>query len=185
MIQTDHQYDEATAQCRLLFTRKMEDYGSAWRILRLSSIVDQIYIKAWRIRNLETLPEQKINDSIPSEFIGTLNYALMGLIQCELGPAEDIAMEPKEVMALYDKHLADCKHLMQLKNHDYGEAWRHMSQSSLTDLILMKILRMRSITALGGETQVSEGIEANLQDIVNYAAFALIKAKGVHEKEMA
>ena len=185
MIQTDHQYDDASGQCRGLFAQKMKDYGSAWRILRLSSIVDQIYIKAWRIRNLETLAEQKVDDDIPTEFIGILNYSLMGLIQCELGPAEDIDMDPKKVLELYDRHLASCKKLMQMKNHDYGEAWRHMSQSSLTDLILMKILRMRSITEQGGATLVSEGIDANLQDIVNYAAFALIKVAEGSEKELA
>lgn len=184
MSQTDHQYDQVTGSCRALFLEKMEDYGTSWRILRLSSVVDQIYIKAWRIRNLESLSEQKIDDSISSEFIGILNYAIMGLIQCELGPKEE-RMENDQVMVLFDTHLGACKALMKLKNHDYGEAWRHMSQSSLTDLILMKILRMRSIESQGGETKVSEGLEANLQDIANYAAFALIKLGELVENEIA
>ncbi|MBX2815399.1 MAG: DUF1599 domain-containing protein [Saprospiraceae bacterium] len=185
-MNTDAQYDAVIASCRSLFEKKMHDYGTAWRILRLASVVDQIYIKAWRIRTLESEQTQFVEDSIPSEYVGILNYALMGLMQLQLGPAEDVDMDGEEVMTLYMQHAKDCKALMQRKNHDYGEAWRQMQPSSFTDLILMKILRMRSIDDRDGVTLVSEGLDANLQDIVNYAVFAQIKlAEEAREKEIA
>lgn len=174
-METDKAYDDIVMGCRSLFHKKMQDYGTAWRILRLSSIIDQMYIKAWRIRTIESGEKQAVEDSIESEYVGILNYAIMGLVQCTLGPAEELDLPADDVLALYDEHVAKAKQVMQEKNHDYGEVWRQMLPSSLTDLILMKLLRMRSIAAQDGKTLVSEGLDANLHDIINYSVFAQIK----------
>ncbi len=178
------EFDAAFEQCRELFLKKTHDYGTAWRILRPKSLTDQIFIKAKRIRTIEELGSKKINDSIESEFIGIINYCVMALIQVEMQASDkDIVnfntflqtMSTADTMSLYDLHAESCKDLMLLKNHDYGEAWRSMRISSFTDLILMKLLRIKQIEDNKGKTMVSEGIPANYQDIVNYAVFALIK----------
>ena len=174
MQKTSQQYDKVTAKCRALFNDKMSDYGSAWRILRLPSLTDQIFIKAQRIRQLQENNVRKVaEDEIP-EFIGIINYSIMALIQIEKGIADQPDMELEEASRLYDKHIAETKSLMEDKNHDYGEAWREMRVSSLTDLILQKLLRVKQIENNKGKTIVSEGIDANYQDMINYAIFALI-----------
>jgi hypothetical protein len=155
----------------------MLDYGAAWRILRLPSLTDQIFIKAQRIRGLQENEVHKVDEDEKSEFIGIINYAIMALIQLELGVAEQPDLEPEKAMALYEKHSEITKQLMLDKNHDYGEAWRDMRVSSLTDLILQKLLRVKTIENNKGKTLVSEGIDANYQDMVNYAVFALIHLK--------
>lgn len=174
MSQTNQQYDKAVHSCRDLFIKKASDYGTAWRVLRTISIVDQIFIKAQRIRTIQEKGEQKISDGITAEFRGILNYAVIGLIQLELPAGAPEELKTAEVARLYDEIINRAKSLMQDKNHDYGEAWRQMSQESFTDLILMKLLRIRQILANQGKTLVSEGIDANYLDIINYAAFALI-----------
>ncbi len=173
-MNTIQQYNDAIAKCKDLFLKKTKDYGTSWRVLRTISIVDQIFIKALRIRTIQEKKTQLIGDSINSEFIGIVNYGLIGLIQLELEkPAvEDLAVD--KVSELYDKHIQQVRDLMQEKNHDYGEAWRDMSQESFADLILVKLLRIRQILANEGKTIISEGIDANLHDIINYAVFALI-----------
>ncbi len=153
----------------------MKDYGTAWRILRPSSMTDQIFIKAQRIRSIETKGISKVNEGIRSEFIGIVNYAAMGLIQLELGPADKPEMDPDEALKLYLEKIYAAKDLMSDKNHDYDEAWRKMRISSFTDLILMKLHRTKQIEDNEGETLISEGIDANYMDIINYAVFALIK----------
>jgi hypothetical protein len=174
MATTNEQYDAAVKQCRNIFIKKTIDYGTAWRVLRPISVTDQIFIKAQRIRTIQELKTQKIGDDIQSEFIGILNYAIIGLIQ--LGLPEDAPEElpANEVEHLYNEQYKAAKELMQQKNHDYGEAWRSMSQESLTDLILMKLQRMRQIISNEGKTLISEGLDANYFDIINYAVFALI-----------
>ena len=152
----------------------MKDYGSAWRILRLSSLTDQIFIKAQRIRSLQTKQIRKVNEGQVSEFIGIINYSIMSLIQIEKGVVESPDLNLESALALYDVHLATTKKLMEDKNHDYGEAWRDMRVSSLTDLIIQKILRIKQIEDNQGKTLVSEGIDANYQDMINYSVFALI-----------
>ena len=152
----------------------MKDYGSAWRILRLSSLTDQIFIKAQRIRSLQTKQIRKVNDGQVSEFIGIINYSIMSLIQIEKGVVESPDLNLESALALYDVHLATTKKLMEDKNHDYGEAWRDMRVSSLTDLIIQKILRIKQIEDNKGKTLISEGIDANYQDMINYSVFALI-----------
>lgn len=174
MQNTLKQYDEVIAVCRSLFEKKMKDYGSAWRILRLPSLTDQIFIKAQRIRSLQENDIKKIDEDEKSEFIGIINYSIMALIQIEMGVAEQADLELKTSLQLYDKHLKVTKELMQNKNHDYGEAWREMRVSSLTDLILQKLLRVKQIENNKGKTLVSEGIDANYQDMINYAVFAMI-----------
>ncbi|PSG86375.1 DUF1599 domain-containing protein [Aurantibacter aestuarii] len=174
MQNTSKQYDTIISKCRNLFTNKMSDYGSAWRILRLPSLTDQIFIKAQRIRGLQQNEVQKINESQDSEFIGIINYCIMALIQIEKGVVEQPDLELEEATQLYDKKLAETKQLMMDKNHDYGEAWRDMRVSSLTDLILQKLLRVKQIEDNQGKTIVSEGIDANYQDMINYAVFAMI-----------
>lgn len=175
MNKTISQYETAATTCKDIFMKKMKDYGTAWRVLRTSSITDQIFIKAQRIRNIEDKGTQKINEDIRSEYIGIVNYSIIGLIQ--LGLKNDTRMElaSDEVGKLFDKYLDEAKGLMENKNHDYGEAWRDMRVSSLTDLILMKILRIKQIEDNKGETIISEGIDANFHDMINYAIFALIK----------
>ena len=174
MQKTDKEYDAIVATCKTLFNKKMKDYGSAWRILRLPSLTDQIYIKAKRIREIQELAQTKVDEGQESEFIGIINYAVMALIQMELGIASEPDLTTEQAMDLYEKHIAITKKLMQDKNHDYGEAWRDMRVASLTDLILQKLLRVKQIEDNKGKTLVSEGIDANYQDMINYAIFALI-----------
>ncbi len=174
MSVTSEQYDEVMVQCRSLFKKKGQDYGSAWRILRLPSLTDQIFIKAQRIRSLQEKEIRKIDEDERSEFIGIVNYCLMALIQLEKGVVDQPDLNATETLKLYDKMAETTKKLMEAKNHDYGEAWREMRISSLTDLILQKLLRIKQIEDNEGETLVSEGIDANYQDIINYAVFALI-----------
>jgi len=174
MQHTSEQYDAVIQICRDLFQKKMKDYGSAWRILRLPSLTDQIFIKAQRIRGLQENAVRKVDEDEQSEFIGIINYAIMALIQLEKGIANEPDMQGPEALTFFDRHVAETKLLMENKNHDYGEAWRDMRVSSLTDLILQKLLRVKQIEDNKGKTLVSEGIEANYQDMVNYAVFALI-----------
>ncbi len=174
MQQTSEQYDAVVAICRNLFQKKMKDYGSAWRILRLPSLTDQIYIKAQRIRGLQENEVRKVDEGERSEFIGIINYAIMALIQLEMGVASEPDLSEEKAVKLYDKHISETKLLMENKNHDYGEAWRDMRISSLTDLILQKLLRVKQIEDNKGKTLVSEGIDANYQDMINYAIFAMI-----------
>ena len=177
MQNTSKQYDEVISTCRSLFIKKMKDYGSAWRILRLPSLTDQIFIKAQRIRGLQQNDVRKVDEGEVSEFIGIINYCIMALVQLEIGVVEQPDLSVDEAIEHYDKHAAVTKQLMQDKNHDYGEAWRDMRVSSLTDLILQKLLRVKQIEDNAGKTLVSEGIDANYQDMVNYAVFALIHLK--------
>lgn len=174
MANTSDQYNEVIQQCRDLFEKKMKDYGTAWRILRLPSLTDQIFIKAQRIRGLQQNERQRVAEGQASEFIGIINYAVMALIQIELGVQEQAKMEALSALAAYDKKVTETKALMENKNHDYGEAWRNMRISSLTDLILQKLLRVKQIENNQGKTLISEGVTANYQDILNYAVFALI-----------
>ena len=174
MNKTDEQYNSIIKICTDIFTKKMHDYGTAWRILRPSSITDQIYIKAQRIRSIETKGSSKIEDDIRDEFIGIVNYAIMGIIQLELGPSEE-PLANEKALELYEKYFQQAKELMEAKNHDYDEAWRSMRVSSYTDLILMKINRTKQIEDLQGKTLISEGIDANYFDMINYSVFGLIK----------
>ncbi|WP_028888647.1 DUF1599 domain-containing protein [Tenacibaculum ovolyticum] len=174
MQNTSKQYDVVVEECRSLFIKKMSDYGSAWRILRLPSLTDQIFIKAQRIRQLQENTERKIDEGEKSEFIGVINYSIMALIQLELGVVEQPDLNTNDATSLYNTHIKITKELMENKNHDYGEAWRDMRISSLTDLILQKLLRVKQIEDNQGKTLVSEGIDANYQDMINYAIFALI-----------
>jgi hypothetical protein len=177
MNQTLQEFQEIIERCRTLFLAKTKDYGTAWRILRPRSITDQLYIKAKRIRSIEEKGTQKVGDSIDSEFIGLVNYSILALIQLEM--PEDAPLElPVDVVARqYDEQVAENIRLLQAKNHDYGEAWRWMRVSSMTDLILQKLLRIKQIEDNDGNTTVSEGLEANYRDIINYAVFALIKSE--------
>ena len=174
MTITNNQYDKAIQSCKEIFLKKAKDYGTAWRVLRTISIVDQIFIKAQRIRTIQQKGEQKIADGIAAEFKGIINYAVIGLIQLELPGEAPEEMEIDAVSALFDKNVKTAKGLMEDKNHDYGEAWRSMSQESFVDLILMKLQRIRQILGNEGKTIMSEGIDANYLDIINYAVFALI-----------
>ena len=174
MQDTSKQYDAVIDTCKSLFIKKMSDYGSAWRILRLPSLTDQIFIKAQRIRGLQQNEVRKVDEGEVSEFIGIINYSVMALIQLEKGVVEQPDLTTQEATELYEKQIAITKKLMQDKNHDYGEAWRDMRVSSLTDLILQKLLRVKQIEDNQGKTLVSEGIDANYQDMINYAVFALI-----------
>lgn len=172
---TSQQYDQVAERCKSLFMQKAADYGTAWRILRTSSLTDQIFIKANRIRTLETTGENKVGESIENEYVGIINYCVMALIQLELPDDAPKELPLDQVEKAYSHHLATTKSLMEAKNHDYGEAWRDMRVSSLTDLILMKLLRVKEIEDNEGHTIVSEGIDANYQDMINYAVFAMIK----------
>jgi len=176
MENTIAEYDSIIKKCEDIFAKKMKDYGSAWRILRISSLTDQIFIKAQRIRSIEQKGEQKIAEDISNEFVGIVNYAVIGLIQFDLG-VSDLAedLDYNEVMNIFSKQANIAKELMIAKNHDYGEAWRDMRVSSLTDLILQKILRVKQIEDNHGATLISEGVDANYLDMLNYAVFALIK----------
>lgn len=177
MQQTSKQYDAVIEKCRSLYINKLKDYGSAWRILRLPSLTDQIFIKAQRIRQLQQNSTRKVDEGEVSEFMGIVNYSVMALIQLEKGVAEQPDLSAEEAINLYDRHVAITKSLMEDKNHDYGEAWRDMRVSSLTDLILQKLLRVKQIEDNKGKTIVSEGIDANYHDMINYAVFALIHLK--------
>ena len=174
MSTTSTQFDQVIERCRALFEKKALDYGTAWRILRLSSLTDQLFIKAQRIRGLQTNAESKIAEGEEDEFIGIINYAVMALIQSELPLVDQPDLSPEQALELYDAKVEECKSLMLDKNHDYGEAWREMRVSSLTDLILQKLHRIKQIEDHQGKTLVSEGIGANYQDILNYAVFAMI-----------
>nr|WP_299384628.1 DUF1599 domain-containing protein [Allomuricauda sp.] len=174
MQQTSQQFDAVIHTCRELFLKKTKDYGTAWRILRLPSLTDQIFIKAQRIRSLQENEVRKVDEGEQSEFVGIINYAIMALVQLKKGIAEQPDLDEAQAIALYDEEVLTAKTLMENKNHDYGEAWRDMRVSSLTDLILQKLLRVKQIEDNQGETLVSEGIDANYQDIINYAVFALI-----------
>ncbi|MCF8274289.1 MAG: DUF1599 domain-containing protein [Flavobacteriaceae bacterium] len=174
MQDTSKQYDAIINTCKSLFIKKMTDYGSAWRILRLPSLTDQIFIKAQRIRSLQQNAVRKVDEGEVSEFIGIINYCIMALVQLEKGVVEQPDLSTVEATKLYDEKVAITKKLMEDKNHDYGEAWRDMRVSSLTDLILQKLLRVKQIEDNAGKTLVSEGIDANYQDMINYAVFALI-----------
>lgn len=181
MSRTNIQYDEAVGQCKEIFLKKTKDYGTAWRVLRTISVVDQIFIKALRIRTIQDLQTQKVGDDIPSEFKGILNYAVIGLMQLELGQPQVEELPVEKVDELYRKYIDFAKSTMLDKNHDYGEAWREMSQQSFADLILMKLMRIKQILANDGKTLISEGIDANYVDIINYSVFALILiAEGKH-----
>ena len=174
MQNTSKQYDEVISTCRDLFVKKMKDYGSAWRILRLPSLTDQIFIKAQRIRSLQQNEVRKVDEGETSEFIGIINYSIMALIQLQEGVVEQPDFNLERSLIAYDEQVQITKELMQNKNHDYGEAWRDMRISSLTDLILQKLLRVKQIENNKGKTLVSEGIGANYQDMINYAVFAMI-----------
>ena len=173
--ETIRQYDAVTGSCTEIFMLKMKDYGTAWRILRPSSLTDQIYIKAQRIRSIEEKGVSKVDEGIRPEFIGIVNYSIMALIQLELGTETELSLDPARGESLYSHYLTAAKELMLRKNHDYGEAWRNMRISSLTDIILMKLMRIKQIEDNKGQTFISEGLDANYFDIINYAVFALIK----------
>ena len=175
MINTEKQFDQIIAVCRDIYAKKLHDYGAAWRIMRPSSVTDQIFIKANRIRSIEIKGETKIDEGIRSELIGIVNYSIMGLIQLELGFADEADMDAKEALRLYDHYMDITKKLMIAKNHDYDEAWRSMRNSSYVDLILMKLYRTKQIEDNQNQTLISEGIDANYMDIINYAIFGLIK----------
>jgi len=178
MSDTSAQYDHAAAECFDVFIRKMKDYGASWRIMRPSSITDQLFIKANRIRSLEDKGVSKVGEGIRPEYVGLVNYSIMGLIQLERGAATEPDLTTEEAQRLYTHYLQEAKALMERKNHDYGEAWRDMRIGSLTDLILVKIHRIKQIEDNHGRTEISEGVDANLYDMVNYAMFALIKLSG-------
>lgn len=184
MEQTIAQFRAVVERCRDLFLKKTVDYGTAWRILRPSSITDQLYIKALRIRSIEEKGVQKVADPIADEFMGLVNYSILALIQLELTPAEPLELNPERVAELYNHHFEENLRLLQAKNHDYGEAWRLMRVSSMTDLILQKLLRIKQIEDHAGQTLVSEGLEANYRDIINYAVFALIRMQEMTGKQV-
>ena len=171
---TENHFDFVIKNCLEIFSKKMKDYGSAWRILRLPSLTDQIYIKAQRIRSIQNNKTQKIEEGQASEFVGIINYSVMSLIQIDLGVVDEPDMNIDTAIINYKKHIEIVKSLMKDKNHDYGEAWRDMRISSLTDLIIQKLLRVKQIEDNNGETLISEGVDANYQDIINYSVFALI-----------
>lgn len=174
-MKTEEQFDKVIASCKDIYSKKLKDYGAAWRIMRPSSITDQIFIKANRIRTLETKGDAKINEGIRSELIGIVNYGIMGQIQLEKGYADTDDMSVEQAIAEYDKYMTATRTLMLAKNHDYDEAWRSMRTTSYTDLILMKLYRTKQIESNNGETLISEGIAANYMDMINYAVFGLIK----------
>jgi hypothetical protein len=182
-MNTSSEFDSVIVKCKDLFLAKLNDYGASWRILRLSSLTDQIYIKANRIRTIEDSGVKMVDEGIETEFIGIVNYSIIALIQIELGiSTENNHLESTKASELFDKYVRVAKDLMERKNHDYGESWRYMRVSSMTDLILVKIMRLKEIENHHGKVSVSEGIEANYLDIINYAVFALIKL-GVIELE--
>ncbi len=172
---TAHEYKEAMASCKALFTRKTHDYGTAWRVLRIPSITDQIYIKAQRIRSIQEKGVQKVDDPIKDEFVGIINYCIIALIQLKLEGSAQMEMSYAELEPLFDEATNETFELLQNKNHDYAEAWRDMRVSSMTDIILMKLLRVKQIEDNQGKTLASEGVKANYQDMINYSVFCLIK----------
>lgn len=174
MEKTLNQFQEIFEACKSLYAKKLADYGTAWRILRLPSLTDQIYIKAARIRSLQEITEQRVNESQESEFVGIINYSIMALIQLENGVAENPDFTTEKALVEFDKQTQRAIDLLSAKNHDYGEAWREMRVSSITDLILQKLLRVKQIEDNKGKTLISEGLDANYLDIINYAVFALI-----------
>lgn len=174
MEKTLQQYDQVTTECRDLFAKKLKDYGTAWRILRLSSVTDQVYIKANRIRSIQENEVKKVDEDERAEFIAIINYSAIGLIQMELGVVSNPDITPKEALTFFDKKIKEARDLMERKNHDYGEAWRDMRVSSITDLILQKLLRVKQIEDNKGQTIVSEGYEGNYYDMLNYAVFSMI-----------
>jgi hypothetical protein len=175
MGKTSEQYDQAVGECREIFEKKMKDYGTAWRILRSSSLTDQLYIKAKRIRSLEEKGFSKVEEGVASEYKGIVNYCIMALVQLEKGYTEDSDLSNEEMMHTYNEYVHKAKSLMENKNHDYDEAWREMRTSSLTDMILQKLLRIKQIEENQGKTLISEGLDANYLDMINYAIFALIQ----------
>lgn len=175
MKETEKQFESILSTCRELFSKKLHDYGAAWRIMRPSSITDQIFIKANRIRSIETKGVALVDEGIKSELIAIVNYGIIGLIQLDLGYADEDDTTVEKALSLYDQHASETLELMLKKNHDYDEAWRGMRISSYTDLILMKLYRTKQIESLSGQTLVSEGVDANYMDMINYAVFGLIK----------
>lgn len=175
MNKTSAQYDAVIKDCKDIFIKKMQDYGTAWRILRLRSITDQIFIKAQRIRSIEEKGMMRVEEDIRNEYIGIVNYSVIALIQLELGSSAEIELPNEKAAKLYEKYVGMAKSLMENKNHDYDEAWREMRVSSLTDLMLMKLMRIKQIEDNQGKTIISEGIDANYLDLINYAVFALIR----------
>ena len=175
MHQTTQEYRKVIETCKKVFINKTTDYGTAWRILRLPSITDQIYIKAQRIRSIQEKGTMLVDEDISSEFMGIVNYCIIALIQMEMTPQDELELPAATVSELYDKHAENTLELLLKKNHDYGEAWRDMRVSSITDIILMKLLRVKQIEDNSGKTRVSEGIDANYQDMINYSVFCLIK----------
>ena len=172
---TEQQFETIIGKCREIFLAKMKDYGSSWRILRIPSLTDQILIKANRIRSIESKGTRMVDEGIIPEYIGIVNYSVIALIQLELGEEDNLSLTPDEAEKLYNKHIYATRDLMLNKNHDYGEIWREMRLGSLTDIILMKLMRIKQIEDNMGKTFISEGIDANYQDIINYSVFALIK----------
>jgi hypothetical protein len=173
--QTATEYKQVISECKKIFINKTLDYGTAWRILRLPSITDQIFIKAQRIRSIQEKGTQKIEEDITSEFVGIINYCVIALMQLELENNTETNVPADQVEKLYDKHIQETLDLLLMKNHDYGEAWREMRVSSITDIILMKLLRVKQIEDNLGKTRISEGVNANYQDMINYSVFSLIK----------
>ena len=179
---TNRQFDEALNLCRSIFEAKLADYGASWRIMRPTTVTDQILIKAKRIRTLETQGESWVGEGIFPEFVAIVNYGIVGLIQLDLGCADSKDISPAKALELYDKYAREVRNLMIAKNHDYGEAWRSMRVSSYTDMILTKLQRAKEIEGNDGLTTVSEGIDANYMDMINYAVFAIIKLTEVRDK---
>ena len=175
--QTEEQYNQIISSCKEIFEKKTRDYGTAWRILRLPSLTDQIFIKAQRIRSIQEKGENKVGEDIKNEFIGIINYCIIAIIQIELNDSEEMEIPFATLEPLYDKVAHDTQSLLAAKNHDYDEAWRDMRVSSMTDIILMKLLRVKQIEDNAGKTLISEGIDANYQDMINYSVFCLIKLK--------
>ncbi len=175
--QTEEQFKSVLTECRTLFEKKLHDYGASWRILRPSALTDQLFIKAKRIRSLEIKKESRVGDGIRPEFIALINYGIVGLVQLAKGFVDEVDMRPEEALALYDRYAHEALELMLKKNHDYDEAWRSMRVSSYTDFILTKIQRIKELEDLHGEAFVSEGIDANYMDIINYAVFGAIRMK--------
>jgi hypothetical protein len=173
--QTEHEYNQVVKACKELFEKKTRDYGTAWRILRLPSLTDQIYIKAQRIRSIQEKGKQQVDDPLTDEFLGIINYCIIAQLQIELQDNTQLDMNFQQLEPLYDRVVTETMDLLQNKNHDYGEAWREMRVSSMTDIILMKLLRVKQIEDNKGKTLVSEGVKANYQDMMNYAVFCLIK----------
>jgi hypothetical protein len=172
---TERQFDQVIGECREVFASKLRDYGASWRLMRPTAVTDQILIKADRIRSLETKGESRVDEPVDDAFRAIVNYGIIGLIQLQLGYADRKDVSPEEALALYDRHMAATRDVMLAKNHDYNEAWRKMRVSSYTDLILMKLMRTKEIEDNMGHTEVSEGVDANYQDMINYAVFGLIK----------